>query len=439
MSSLRIFFGIAAFAFIAAGCGSPASGPGGDRVGSRAFKPIDDSAVLMWDRQTLETADLITRIADEFNAQHQGLPVKVEHLGDYTDINRKVSVSIQARELPAMAVGYDSMTAEYVQAGAAIALDPYLNDPEIGLTVEDRVDFFPGVLATSSSPQSDGKIYSFPFTKSVLMMYFNKGLLKASGIDAPPKTWDEFLAQCRQVKEKTGQIGYAVDVDCSTIDGMIYSRGGELVRGSETLFDQPPSVAVFELLETLAKEKLAFQIQPGTFDDRDELVQGRAAFFFRTSSLRPYIAALMIKDPDGWGMAMIPQTNPDAPATVLYGGNIGVFQTTPEQEKIAWGFIKYFTSPEVSVRWALGSGYLPIRKSAADHPDMQAFFKQWEYNRAAFDCLPYARPEPNIAGWQEVRTLVERAASQVMSGMKSGKQAAVDLKKDADAVLAAAL
>ncbi|MCC6699374.1 MAG: ABC transporter substrate-binding protein [Candidatus Hydrogenedentes bacterium] len=438
MTPLRGFICIAALTGILAGCGNPASESGRGGASPRVFKPIDETAVLFWDRQTLETADLITRIAGEYNAQHGGLPVKVEHLGDYSDINRKLSVSIQARELPAMAVGYDSMTAEYVQAGAAVPLDEYMNDAEVGLTNEDRADFFPGVLATSTNPAFGGKTYSFPFTKSVLVMYFNKKVLRAAGIEAPPKTWDEFLAQCRLIKDKTGQFGYAVDVDCSTIDGMIYSRGGELVRGAESLFDQPASVAVFEYLETLAKEKLAFQIQPGTFDDRDEFTQGRVAFFFRTSSLRPYVAAMMAQDPDGWGIAMIPQAHLEAPATVLYGGNIGIFQTTPEQQRIAWGFIKYFTSPEVSARWALGSGYLPLRKSAADHPDMQAFFKQWEYNRAAFDCLPHARPEPNLAGWQEVRTLVERAGSQVMSGLKTGRQAAMDLKQEADRVLAAA-
>ncbi|MCC6487625.1 MAG: ABC transporter substrate-binding protein [Candidatus Hydrogenedentes bacterium] len=438
MAPLGRFFCIAALTAILAGCGMPARESGGRGSSPRAFKPIDDTAVLFWDRQTLETADLITQIANEYNARHQGLPVKVEHLGDYTDINRKLSVSIQARELPAMAVGYDSMTAEYVQAGAAVPLDEYMNDPEIGLTEADRADFFPGVLTTSTNTAFGGLTYSFPFTKSVLVMYFNKQLLKSAGIDAPPKTWNEFLKQCRHVKEKTGQFGYAVDVDCSTIDGMIYSRGGELVRGAESLFDQPASIAVFEFLETLAREKLAFQIQPGTFDDRDEFTQDRVAFFFRTSSLRPYVAAMMAQEPDGWGIAMIPQSNPHAPVTVLYGGNIGIFQSTPEQQRIAWGFIKYFTSAEVSVRWALGSGYLPLRKSAADHPEMQAFFNQWEYNRAAYDCLPYARPEPSIAGWQEVRTLVERAGSQVMSGLKTGGQAAMDLKQEANRVLAAA-
>ncbi|MCL4692855.1 MAG: ABC transporter substrate-binding protein [Candidatus Hydrogenedentes bacterium] len=434
----RKLAGFTLLAVVITGCGVPGGPPDTQGTEGTGFRPVDANAALLWDRQTLETAELIGQIADEFNSSRNGMPVKVEHLGGYTDINRKVSVSIQARTLPAMAVGYESMTSEYARARAVVPLDPYIEDPEIGMSEEDLADFFPGMLQSNIYPQLDGGMYSFPFTKSVLMMYFNKRVLRAAGIESPPKTWDEFLAQCRQIKERTGVSAYAVDIDCSTLDGMIYSMGGELVRDTESLFDQPPTIRLFELLATLAKEDLAYRIQPGTYDDREEFARDRAAFFFRSSSHRPYTAALFGANTDDWGMAMIPQANPEAPVTVLYGGNICVFRTTQEHERTAWEFIKHFTSPEISVRWALGSGYLPIRKSAASHPDMQAFFEQWEFNRAAFDCLPYARPEPNLVGWQEVRTLVERAAAEVMNGLKEPAQAAEALKRQADAAIAAA-
>ena len=57
-----------------------------------------------------------------------------------------------------------------------------VRDPEIGLSHEDLNDFFPGMIETNVYPQLDGKMYSFPFTKSVLMMYFNKRVLRSAGI-----------------------------------------------------------------------------------------------------------------------------------------------------------------------------------------------------------------------------------------------------------------
>ncbi|MBX7255427.1 MAG: extracellular solute-binding protein [Candidatus Hydrogenedentes bacterium] len=429
-------------AFGLAGCGDqPVSNSGADagvggNASGRVFAPIDPNAVVFWDRQTMETADLMTQIAGEFNAGRQGLPLKVEYLGEYNDLYRKVSLSIQARELPGMAVSYESMTAEYAASGAAIALDDYVHDPEIGFAKEEFEDFFPSVIETNTFAQLGNKMYSFPLCKSVLMMYFNKAVLAKAGITEPPKTWDEFLDQCRQIKAKTGKHAYAISVDCSTVDGWIFSMGGQVTDGTRLLYDSPAAIKTFELLETLAKEGLAYQIQPGSYFDREDFAHDEVAFFFRSSSHKPYTQMLMAARPNDWGMAMIPQADPANPKTVLYGPNICIFKTTEEQQKVAWGFVKYFTSRDVGVRWALASGYVPIRKSAANHPDILKHWEQWPYNRAAFDCLQYAKAEPNLAGWQEVRALVERAESAVLSKMKSGKQAAQDLQAQATSALA---
>lgn len=420
---------------VAAGCGGPAKEVSGG--GATNFKPIDESAAVFWDRQTTETGALIRVLADEFNAKRNGaLPIKIEHTGGYSDIFRKVSASIQAGALPAMAVGYQSMTAEYAQAGAIADLEPFIHDPVAGLSQAELDDFYPVVLETNRYPDLGGKMLSFPFCKSVLMLYFNKTVLSDAGFAAPPATWEEFIEQCRQIKTKTGKPAYAVSIDCSTIAGMIFSLGGEMNDGKHSLFDAPASIRAFEIIETLAKEKLGYQITPGTYDDETAMAQDAVAFCIRSSSGRTNVAMLMQNAQDRWGMACIPQADPTHPRTVLFGPNICIFATTAEQQRTAWEFAKFFTSREISVRWALGTGYLPIRKSSVDDPALQKFWGEWAYNRAAFDCLPVAKSEPNIAGWQEVRSLVEKAETEVLAGLKSGKEAALELKQKTDAVLA---
>ena len=121
---------------------------------------------------------------------------------------------------------------------------------------------------------------------------------------------------------------------------------------------------------------------------------------------------------------------------MLYGPNICIFNTTPEQQKAAWAFVKHFTAPESVVRWSLGTGYLPIRKSAANHPDMLASWAEWPHNRAAFDALAHAKAEPNVKGWQQVRQEVERVETEVLSGLKTAAEGVADLKEAADKVLA---
>ena len=64
------------------------------------------------------------------------------------------------------------------------------------------------------------------------------------------------------------------------------------------------------------------------------------------------------KEADVWGVAAIPHTTTD-PVQNIYGGDIMVTVTTPEQQLAGWLFIKWFTSPEIQAKWDMISGYFP--------------------------------------------------------------------------------
>ncbi len=81
------------FIALLAGCSRP-----------EGYEPIESDSVLFWDRQNTESGDLLQEIAEEFNKRREGLPVEVQYSGGYSDIYRKVSASIQAGSVPAMAV-----------------------------------------------------------------------------------------------------------------------------------------------------------------------------------------------------------------------------------------------------------------------------------------------------------------------------------------------
>jgi len=410
------------------GCSSPGPADG-------AFRPLNPEKAVFWDRQTTETAALMARIVADFNQTHGGPPVAIETTGNYGEIYRKVMASIQARQLPAMAVTYESMTAQYAASGAVAPLDGLVADPERGLPPEDLEDLFPSVLGSNYYADYAGQLLSFPFAKSVLMLYANHRVLREAGIKGPPATWDEFLAQCRAIREKTGKYAYAISVDCSTVSGMIFSRGGELIVDGKFQYDQPASIETFNLLETLIREKLAFQIQARTFDDEVAFARDDVAFTLRTSAGSENMSLAMGGKNDTWSMNPIPQADPSSPATILFGPNITIFNTGDEQIRAAWDFVRHFTSAPVMTEWALASGYLPFRKSVAQDEGMQAYWDAWPSNRAPYDCLSFARTEPNLPGWQEVRSLVEQAQSAVLAGLKTGPEAARDLQVTAQAVL----
>lgn len=398
------------------------------------------AALIFWHTQSQDNAVLLQEIVDEYNATDPPMEVSLRYVGGYTELFRKVRATIATNKMPPdLVVAYESMVAEYIELGAAVALDDYIADPEVGLPPADLADIFPGILAGNRYPTYGNRYYTFPFTKSVLMMYYNRDILKQAGLSGgPPETWDEFRETCKAV-QATGKQGYALSVDASTIDAMVMSFGGEVLDESNrrALFDSPASLAAFKLIHGMARDGLCYQIDRRSYGDRKDFASGLCAFMIRSSTTRPYVE----KDIEGrfdWDMAVIPHAEGVAPVTVLFGANVAVLKTSPERQLAAWRFVKYFSSSEVTAKWSMGTGYLPVRASAAETPAVRAFFEERPRNRRAFDALAHARTEPGVAGWQAVRTQIELAESDAVRNRIPPKEIAEKLNREANIALSGA-
>ena len=50
-----------------------------------------------------------------------------------------------------------------------------------------------------------------------------------------------------------------------------------------------------------------------------------------------------------------------------------MFKSTPEEQLATFEFMKYFMSPEITVYWAMNTGYLPVRYSARESEEYMAY------------------------------------------------------------------
>jgi multiple sugar transport system substrate-binding protein/sn-glycerol 3-phosphate transport system substrate-binding protein len=118
-------------------------------------------------------------------------------------------------------------------------------------------------------------------------------------------------------------------------------------------------------------------------------------------------------EPDDWGFAAVPYTTAE-PVQNVYGGDIMVTQTTPEQQLAAWIFIKWFTSPEIQAQWDVISGYFPTRAGTEEFlADYNTENPQWG---AALALLPYGYYEPQLISYQGVRDAAQQAFNEIMQG-----------------------
>lgn len=405
--------------------------------------PSDVTSLVFWEPLALERPQglLLGELVRSFEAENPDLLIEIVPKSGYVGLHNAMLAGLSEGELPDLAVAFPSMIAQYAAAGVVEPLDPYLNDPEVGLTDADLADFFPGFLESGRFPGFGRQMLAFPFAQNAVGMWVNDTLLSKAGWHRAPATWDEFEQACFDVVVKTGVGCYPFVESVSTFTAWLYSRGGQPLddAGRRAAFNAPPGVASLTFLRRLMDQGLAWRPQE-EYGDYVAFVHGQAAFTFSsTGNSRLYADSYQAAlekgvPPFQWRQVMIPQADPERPATALYGAGFFILRGDPARQRAAWRFIRWFTSPPQTARWAGGLEAMPVRASAlavmtdtlAAYPFIQTQVEQ---------ILPYARPEPAMAAGLEVRDILYTAILSVTQNYADPQAALDQAAQEANAIL----
>lgn len=398
--------------------------------------------LVLW--HTLQDGDACSQalgeMCERFHAQYPLITVEPVYVGGYDDLYRKGVAAIQAGNPPDLATAYETHVAEFMREGGVAPLEPYVNDPEIGLSAADRADIFPGHWQAGLFPEFGGRMLSLPFAKSAVGLYYNLTLLKAAGIKEPPQSWADFELACKAVS-KSDVKGLAWWERSSTFDGFLYSRGARPLNEdqSEAIFNGPEGVEALELLLRLTRAGHARGLEDGR-DARSLFAAGKIAFTFdSTGDLSAYAQA--IKQAGArfeWGCTMMPQSDPARPRAVLHGASLCVFKTSEARQRAAWQFIRWFTDTAQTAQWASTSGCMPVRQSAITRLAGAGWLAEHKLEAGVYSGIaPHGYPVPNVRGAEEIGDHVEAAWTAALSGLKTPRQALDEAVVRANQALAA--
>jgi len=406
----------------------------------QSFKNVE---VHFWHTQTRTNANAINGLVNEYNDSHPGVKVIPEYKGNYDDLLKAIQAAGAGGALPDLSVGYENWVPGLVQTDLMVPIDNFINSPN-GYTESALSDFFPAFLKTNVYPALGNKMWTFPFTKSMPMLWYNMDLLKAAGITKPPATWDEFVADSKAVsKPDKGIYGYEFEPGTSEFIAGVYSRGGSITNAdqSQFLFNNPAGQAQLQMLADGVKNHYFLSTPPNKFQYEIDFANQKCAFIIASSTSVSYIKSYYPKNQPSydfnWTGTVIPHgADVRAPVTTLYGGNVILYKTTPEREKAAWSFVKWFTQSDQNARWAATSGYLPLTKSAQNNAQLQAAWKKEPRLRASFDNLQYATAsEPKVGSYQQVRDIIFQDLQAALSGTLGVPDALTQAQNDSNQTL----
>lgn len=428
---MKVLAGVFAAVLVVTACTSQPPG-GATAQGGEADRELTAPvSITLWHAQTGSLARALSDLVAQFNSTNgQGISVVLVYQGNAEQLAQKTQGAIQAGTLPELVVGPEAVILEYQRSGVVLDLDPYLGSPRNGLDAASRDDLFRTYLDANRSPQIGGKLHGFPFARSLLVMYENDDVLRASG-QASPRTWEEFEKVARAVTARTGdgkvtRHGWAVPLSASVFLGWVISRGGQLMsEGSAAVaWDGREGIEALKLFQKLLHEGIAYV--PRGFDQQADFGGGKVAFVHDASGDRPFFASAFPRERRvAWSVVSLPQADAGRPKTVQHGTNLSAFRSTPPKQLASWLFMKWFTGKEQTAEWAVRSGYQPVRASAADTGALRAHWASDTQGKQAFDLTATAVPEPSVRGQQDIRTVIEDLLKAVATGKATDVEQAV--------------
>ncbi|MBM3573692.1 MAG: ABC transporter substrate-binding protein, partial [Alphaproteobacteria bacterium] len=332
-------------------------------------------------------------LANDFTKANGSINIKPVFAGNQVDALVKAQTAARGGNPPAMAIIDSTNVFTLIEDDMIQPISDFVKSDEEKKLI---ADIYPAFLANSVVGD---KIWSLPFQRSTVIMYYNKEAFKEVGLDPekPPATWREFADAANSLVKRDAQgktVRFGIEIPSSQPDvywpyqAMVTQAGGTMMSpdGKKTFFDSPEHIKALDFWLGLSKSGampsgvIAWATVPTDF------LAGRTAMMWHTTG---NLVRVTTEAKFPVGVAMLPG---DARrGTPVGGGNIFIFKGAPQAEKeAAWAFAKWLVSPERAAEFSARTGYVAVRKAAYDVPEMKAYAAKLPSALVARDQLEYA-------------------------------------------------
>ncbi|HYF80786.1 MAG TPA: ABC transporter substrate-binding protein [Symbiobacteriaceae bacterium] len=372
----------------------------------------------------------VDAMVTEFTTANPNIKVTAVYAGNYQDTMTKVQAA-----KPEVAVLQATDIFTLTDLDLIVPIDDFVKKDKDGEAY--MADMVPAFMGNS---KLNNKTWSVPFQRSTVVMYYNKDLFKAAGLDPnkAPANWTELVDFGKKLTKTDGsQWGLEIPSDGNpywTLSSLFYQQGAKMNNeaGTTVSFNSAEVAAGMEFFLALSK---THKIMPtGVIkwgDVPNDFIAGKAAMIFHTTGS---IGAIKGKlDPAKFGVAPLPAGKSFGSPTG--GGNLYILKSTKEKQEAAWKFVRFLTDTNRVAQWSADTGYIPYRKSAMEAKPWKDAVAGFAGYKAAADALQHAQPELATHNNQQVLKAMGDQLQAIITGSKDVKTALEQAQKDADAIL----
>jgi len=335
---------------------------GGNNAGGGATNEADVSGTIRaanWGGNPTENS-LVKKYEADFMAKYPKIKVTQEEIPDHFEDKIKTEMSAN-NEPDAMYVSTALMNFA-APNGRLLDLNPLMS--KWGVTADE---FIPTLMTPW---QLKGKQYALPKDFGDLVLFYNKTMFSAAGLQTPT-SWDDIKSAAKTLT-KGSVKGLSLPADAARFDAFLFGYGGQVLSSDKTK-------AVFN--DSKAQDALtfysSFQLQDKSSDLPDKLGatwpgdafgKQKAAMVIEGGWLIPYMHDTYPSV--SYGSIKLPKF-PVKESSLLFTNGWGCSAKTKNQDACML-FVKYMTGKVVQQQ-VLQSGFaLPSRKDLGTDPAITA-------------------------------------------------------------------
>ncbi|MBN2395165.1 MAG: ABC transporter substrate-binding protein [Candidatus Atribacteria bacterium] len=343
--------------------------------------------INFWHAMSGSRLGVLESMIEGFNSTHPDYKVVPLFTGSYAETLTKYISSYPTGTAPHIVQVYEVGTQTMIDSDAIIPVY------EIPGMLGETWDWAQYVIPITNYYSVDGNLWSMPFNSSTAMLYYNKDLFKAAGLDPkkPPTTWKEmeeigekFLAS--GVVEHVYSTGWPdwIFEQALSIHDHLYAdnNNGRSGLATQVVFNDDFGHMIFDTWTRLHDKGI--YIFGGTeYDANTAFISGQIAMFIQsTSSLAGIIKAAEFEV----GTTFYPRFEGyPVGNSVIGGGSLWVTKGQSNEElRGVWEFFKYLGQVDVAITWHKGTGYFPSSIGALKTLLDEGWFSQDQAYLTAF-------------------------------------------------------
>ena len=399
-----------------------------DPVTFQVFYPVAVDAPI---------AAILNGYIEDFQAEYPHITVEPVFSGGYGDVQTAIQTTIDGGgEPPALGVMLATALYDLINADYIAPLDGYIAGMEGGDAYV--ADFLPAFLANS---YYDDQLWSIPFQRSAVVMYYNADMFAAAGLEPPTswQTWADAAQALTVVDGDTTNYGlhFSSDWPYWLFQPLAIGNGQNILDDDCTVvFDDPAVIEAVQFYIDLSAVYGAMPagVQASWPTDPPDLASGATAMITHSSGS---LAGLIAQADFELGVMPYPGKEEGTYASVPGGGNFYIMKGAPqEQQDAAWKFVEFISRPEYVADYSINTGYIANRASAYDTEAMQAYVAEVPQALDTRDALQYAGAELAIQNLGQVRGIFHDYIQRAFNGEMSAADAMAAAQVEADAALA---